>query len=862
MPRVLVDVRDEEALSSALSQVFLFIEHINGRASQEVRKLLEEKLRARGRTDSELSGRERSEELLRSVARPNIDFKNIIRQVFQWLVSGEGRWSDQILLLELLRQEGIQPAINPRILQLVAELLLHPARIVPKNHSWKIEGWPKVLPRASGVDLLTEKLWVYEGEHAPLLATRPLLAQTPLFSHRLHVYSWEEPFDAMGITRLFLAEVLGEAGRSADHYLQRWLRTTFNFAYEKSSKYTLAVVCDLFNQVFYGNPKPTTQTVHNQRTPTVSFSLLVNELTKVLQVSSGTSEGSSRPLKNALGLYFFLSFCRQLRRRFFWVDLESACERQIPEDSLRYLADLSGESCVSALRPLGYTYFQSRIFGFISTTPGLSNVFRGGLLSRTDYGCAVTLLGPAGIGKTVMALQWMADFARFGGLAIYLSFEETFDSILDRLVTFGLIDTQKFQVRSAGGDLVEVLKEAFLQDAEKGLLIFYRASGGTLFEIIQEIAEATKDWPRSRPKALVVDSVNALQFMFTPGAQPLDVRRYLQEVVSQIVSSNFFGLVLGEREGDYYQILPYLADTVLEMGFDENAHTRWFEIRKCRIQDYHEGKHPLRIQDGRGVIVYPSLASRRSSLRGRIRSTPSQWRVIPYPYAQYSKFRGLPEKSSTLIWGPVASGKTLVALRFLAEPSTLRPRETKDSHIEKELPENEAWSPQNVMVITFRTSEKNFLQTLQRDPGLAARWAKIPLRWLRWYSPGSNLSAEQIVSEIWRYFKESRRKGVPVDRVLFDETEVAEDVLTALRRDPLFWPTILELISTEAATSFFVCGSALDASPIMKILRGSMDNELCVQQKSEEERVFRYIEVQQHPESDSASRKSLIEPVA
>lgn len=861
MRRPLIDVRDDEALSSVLSQVFLFVEHVNSRASQEARRLLNEKLRTHSRGDGKPLGQEHARELLRSLARLELDFKNIIREVFQRLASDGGHWLDQSLLLSLLRQEGIQPQIQPCILQSVTDLLLRPARVVPKQGSWKIEGQPKALPRASGIDFLTEKLWIYESEQGPLLATRPLLTEKLLFSRRFHVYFWEEPFDAVGIARLFLAEILGETGRSADHYLQRWLRATFHLAYNKESKYSLAVVCELFNNIFYGNANPTTQAVHNQRTPTVSGSLLLKQLTEVLQKTYGTDGSAERALLQALGLYLFFGFCRQLRRRFFWVDLEGVNGEKISEDISRCLTYLDGESCVSALRPLGYTYFQCRVFGFISSIPGLSNIFRGGLLHRTSSGRAIALLGPAGIGKTVMALQLMADFARFGGLSIYISLEESFDAILDRLVTFGFIDPQKFQVCSAGSDLARVVRKARIREPEKGLLIFYQASEGTLFEIIESIAENAKEWPQSRPRALVVDSVNALQFTFVPSGQTVDTRRYIYSVVTKIETKNFFGLLLGEKEGEYYQILPYLADTVLEMGFDENAHTRWFEIRKCRVQDYHEGKHPLRIHDGRGVIVYPSLGSRRNSLRGRVRSTLSQWRVIPYPYPEDSEFRGLPEKGSTLIWGPQASGKTLVTLRFLTEPSILRPE--PGSPRNGKVSEKERWRPQNIMIITFRTSEKNFIQMLQRHQDLAARWDRIPHKWLRWYSPGSNLTAEQIVSEMWRYIKESRRKGIPVDRMLFDETEVAEDVLTALRRDPLFWPTVLELTSTEAATSFFVCGQpqGREISPVMQTLRGSMDNVLHVYQREEDGRIMRHIEVQQHPESVSASRKTLIEVV-
>jgi hypothetical protein len=94
---------------------------------------------------------------------------------------------------------------------------------------------------------------------------------------------------------------------------------------------------------------------------------------------------------------------------------------------------------------------------------------------------------------------------------------------------------------------------------------------------------------------------------------------------------------------------------------------------------------------------------------------------------------------------------------------------------------------------------------------------------MRWYSPGENITGDQLVTEIWKYIKQSRRDGVPVERIAFDETETAEDFLPALKREPLFWPTLLEMTSTEAATTFFVYGRDDDRSRLMGMLRSSVD---------------------------------------
>jgi KaiC/GvpD/RAD55 family RecA-like ATPase len=847
----LVDVRDDEALSATLSQVFLFVEQMNANAGLEVRKFLQQKLQMRNSATERL----RTEDLIKSVARVDLDFKNIILQLLRWLIK-EGRWSKRSLFLELAHRTGLQPSIDRRVLEALVGLLVSPARLVPKDDEkiWLIQGQKTSLPRPAGIDVLFEHLWLYRSAQGPLFATQPLLDHSCAIIPEIPVYYWEEPFDPIGIVRLFISEVLGETGRAADHYLQKWLRYTFNLGcYDKGHKYALAAICESFNNLFYGASVPSTQIVHNHRTPTVSASLLISQLAEVLRrAAEGRGhilDSDQIHLRQALGLYCFLHFCRQLRRRTFWPNLEKAREQFLSEDNFRDLAQVGGQQCVSSLRPLGYTYFQSRMFGFISSIPGLSNVFRGGLLPRTDSGRAIALVGPAGIGKTVLALQVMTDFARFGGLAIYLSLEESYDSILDRLVTFGLWDRSKFQVKQAGQDLPEVIQEAIVHDPKKGLLIFYQPGIGassTLPQVILSLGQATEAWPSD--KGLVIDSVNSLQFPSRPQSSEVEdsrSRSYLYDAIAQIERCHFFGILLGEKDGRFYRILPYLADTVIEMGSDEDAHTRWLEIKKCRVQDYHEGKHPFRVLDGRGVIIYPSLASRRASLRGRIRSTLSQRWVIPYPGAT-SGFEGIPEKSSTLIWGPQGSGKTLVALKLLTAASTLKGELDRADFL---LP------PQNIVVISFRTSEKNFEQAIERQSVLGANWSRIRMKWLRWYSPGSNLTAEQILSEIWRYINESRRRGVPVDRIIFDETEVAQDIFPALRRDPLFWPSILELASTEAATSFFICGTSDEDSSVMKILQGSMDNSLHVYETAEHGKRLRCVDLVRHTELVPGSQR-------
>ena len=72
---------------------------------------------------------------------------------------------------------------------------------------------------------------------------------------------------------------------------------------------------------------------------------------------------------------------------------------------------------------------------------------------------------------------------------------------------------------------------------------------------------------------------------------------------------------------------------------------------------------------------------------------------------------------------------------------------------------------------------------------------------LRCFTPGANLTAAQVVAELCDRIERNRVLRTPIERIVFDEADAAEETLPLLRREPLFWPTIFELVGTEAMTA-------------------------------------------------------------
>ena len=804
----LVDVRSTEDLVDALSQVFLFVEHVNALSSLR-----------RGWALGKEGGQRR--------------FPKSIGNLLLWLRDRMSRPSASWLygsdILRLSHEVGVAPTPSPGIMEAVTRLLLRPAKVGPdaRGLNWEIDVVrPLYLPNPStleSTERFSERVYFYGTLRESLFANKALKGREPVGGQSLSTYYWDEPFDPVNVVRLFLSEILGEQGRSADQYLQRWICTQFGLIYDKATKYALAGICRRFNLLFYDVAIPSTHIIHTRRAAKLSTELLVMEFADLLAESHGCKSEPVSYKRQALGLYLMLRFCRQIRCGYCWFEYKDSLQRR---EAATDGSELDrGRQFISALRPLGYTYLQSRAFGMISSVPGLSNIFRGGLLPRTSTGRTLALIGPAGVGKTVLALQMLTDIAGSGGLAVYFSFEESYDAIIDRLVTFGLFDTEKFQIVQAGGDFGEVLRKTLASNPRKGVLVLYSDREEAPFPIADAI-EAIGSAARGKVSrlALVLDSVNALDFGNgeTLRRAASDRRGELSALISGIEKGNFWGLLIAEKDDQSFRTLPYLIDTAIELGIDEATHLRWIEIKKCRVQDYHPGRHPFRMTDSMGITIYPSLASRRSSLRGRVRSTASEQRFIPFPEEWRSQLllEGIREKSSTLIWGPPGGGKTLLMLNLLTEHTWRRAEESERLLGKARF---DLGAPSNVLVVTFRTPEKGFLQNLERYQALFGRWQRIKKVILRWCSVGVNFGSEQLISEIRRHFNASRREGLPIERVVFDETESAEDFLPALRGEPLFWPTLFELTSTEATNSFFVCSNSGIEPPIMRLLKSSMD---------------------------------------
>ena len=276
---------------------------------------------------------------------------------------------------------------------------------------------------------------------------------------------------------------------------------------------------------------------------------------------------------------------------------------------------------------------------------GLDDITKGGLAR----GRLFLLEGSPGTGKTTIATQFLKAGVEAGENSLYITLSETEDELRSGAASHGW-DLE-------GIEIFELVPPESLLDEEQQQSLLY-SSDLELGETTRRIFEA---FEKARPVRVVLDSLSEIRLL---AQSSLRYRRQILALKHYFARSGATVLMLDDLSSEANdRTMHSVAHGVIrleELSPEYGAERRRLRVVKYRGQRYRGGYHDFVIATG-GVNVFPRLVSaeHRKDFKREVLPTESE---------QLNALLGggVERGSSVLILGPAGTGKSLLALTFVA----------------------------------------------------------------------------------------------------------------------------------------------------------------------------------------------------
>ncbi len=276
---------------------------------------------------------------------------------------------------------------------------------------------------------------------------------------------------------------------------------------------------------------------------------------------------------------------------------------------------------------------------------GLDDITVGGL----DRGRLFLLEGSPGTGKTTIATQFLIAGAEAGERALYITLSETEDELRAGAASHGW--------QLDGIDIFELVPPESLLDDQQQQSLLYSSD--------LELGETTKRifavFEQVKPERVVLDSLSEIRLL---AQSSLRYRRQILALKHYFARSGATVLMLDDLSSEANdRTMHSVAHGVIrldELSPEYGAERRRLRVIKYRGQRYRGGYHDFVIETG-GVKVFPRLVSaeHRREFAGETLATDTK-------ELNALLGGGIERGSSVLILGPAGTGKSLVALTFVA----------------------------------------------------------------------------------------------------------------------------------------------------------------------------------------------------
>ncbi len=281
---------------------------------------------------------------------------------------------------------------------------------------------------------------------------------------------------------------------------------------------------------------------------------------------------------------------------------------------------------------------------------GFDDILAGGV----PRGHIVLVEGTSGTGKTTLGLEFVYRGAsQFDEPGIVVVFEVSPDKLVRDAALLGW-ELRELE-RHGRLKIIFTTRQVFLQEIQQAdsLLLAEAATIGARRIFVDGLVRRTAD----------ANGGTATPEEFHLLAEGLNRERLTA--------------MLGVEVGDLGEARPappapeeFIADTIIRLRLDpmERAVLRSIEVVKARGQDYRLGRHSFRIVDGQGTEVYRRVQAPREVPREEAAAFDPTTRVSTgIPGLDELTNGGFFPGSTTMVVGITGSGKSVMALQYIAE---------------------------------------------------------------------------------------------------------------------------------------------------------------------------------------------------
>lgn len=276
---------------------------------------------------------------------------------------------------------------------------------------------------------------------------------------------------------------------------------------------------------------------------------------------------------------------------------------------------------------------------------GLDDILNGGFTK----GRLFLIEGTPGTGKTTLALEFLREGAAKGESCLYVTLSETEDELRASAVSHGW--------DLAGIDIFELVPPENLLDDEQQQSLLY-SSDLELGETTQRIFAAFEEF---RPDRVVLDSLSEIRLL---AQSSLRYRRQVLALKHYFAGRGTTVLMLDDLTADALdKTVHSVAHGVVsleEIPRNYGPERRRLRVMKYRARKFRGGFHDFEIETG-GTRVYPRLVSSEHHsdfTRDMVATGSLELDAL--------LGGGIERGSSVLMLGPAGTGKSLLALTFVA----------------------------------------------------------------------------------------------------------------------------------------------------------------------------------------------------